>query len=905
MIHPWVYDRCCEVQKNPDGYLDLWSREHYKMLPLNEPVPTPTGWAKHGDIAIGDEVFGSDGKPCRVIAKTKVFTDGECYEIEFDDGVKIKCGADHLWEVEKKSRRRIPGAFSQGKNTRVCREPVVMATKDIFSHSHHDDNRLAIRVNPPLQTPDIDLPIDPYVLGAWLGDGNSNAATHTCSKEDHPHFKKQFEDAGHTTDAAYERGNCLAMKIDCRDRRSFCTRGHARTPENLYRNQCRICKQQQQRQAKFGDARDEVSPAVSQTLAWRLRKAGLLNDGNIKNQDNSKHIPAIYLRASVAQRLALLQGLMDTDGSCDPRGTATFANTNKDIVDGIFEVATSLGLKPHMRQVNGKYKGELYISYHVSFQAYKEFAPFRLERKIARCKDGERTARRFIKSCVRIPSEPMSCIQVDRRDGLYLVSRSMVPTHNSSIITFGKTIQDILINPEITVGIFSHTRPIANSFLRQIKSEFEMNDVLKDLFPDIFYENPVKESPKWSEQDGLVVKRLGNPKESTVEAWGLVDGQPTSRHFKLRVYDDVVTRESVTTAEQIKKTTDAWELSDNLGSEGDAVRTIGTRYHLNDTYKVMLERGAVIPRIYPATHNGRMDGRPVLFSEKTWAMKKKKQSRATIASQLLQNPLADEDAVFMPFWLKAYETRPRTLNVSITCDPSKGRGKRSDRTAIGVIGISATGNKYLLDGYCHRMPLSERWVCLRELHKKWSAMPGVLRVAVGYERYGAQSDDEYFQERMRIEDYYFTMKELNWTRDGTTSKGDRIGRLEPDFRNGRFLLPLAVWHDGKPCTWSVDNDPNSKTFQSVIWKDVVGLSRAQQGAIDAGSPDLVAKAIRKVDEEDKIYDVTHAFMDEYLTFPFGEHDDILDTTSRIYDMEMFPPKVTSPEDTEPKFFHDS
>jgi hypothetical protein len=97
----------------------------------------------------------------------------------------------------------------------------------------------------------------------------------------------------------------------------------------------------------------------------------------------------------------------------------------------------------------------------------------------------------------------------------------------STIITYGKTIQDILINPEVTFGIFSHTRPIAKQFLRQIKSEFEKNELLCQLFPEILYEQPKLEAPKWAEDDGLIVKRKGNPKESTVEAWGLTDGQPT------------------------------------------------------------------------------------------------------------------------------------------------------------------------------------------------------------------------------------------------------------------------------------------------------------------------------------------------------------------------------------------
>ena len=184
----------------------------------------------------------------------------------------------------------------------------------------------------------------------------------------------------------------------------------------------------------------------------------------------------------------------------------------------------------------------------------------------------------------------------------------------SSVITFGLTIQDILNDPEITVGIFSYSRPIAKAFLRQIKVEFENNETLKSLFPDILWANPQRDSPKFSEDDGIIVRRKGNPKESTVEAWGLVDSTPVSKHFRLMVYDDVVTGESVSTPDMIQKVTTAWERSLALSTEGGAVRYIGTRWHYADTYRTILERGAAIERRHPATVDGTAGGEPVLFS---------------------------------------------------------------------------------------------------------------------------------------------------------------------------------------------------------------------------------------------------------------------------------------------------
>jgi phage terminase large subunit-like protein len=189
--------------------------------------------------------------------------------------------------------------------------------------------------------------------------------------------------------------------------------------------------------------------------------------------------------------------------------------------------------------------------------------------------------------------------------------------YKSTLITFALTIQDILRDPEITVGIFSFTRPNAKQFLRQIKRELEANERLRALFPDILWESPQREAPKWSEDDGLIVRRRGNPKESTVEAWGLVDGQPTSKHFRLMVYDDVVTRESVTTPEMIEKVTTAWAESRALRTDGGVARYIGTRWHQNDTYRTILDRKAAVERRHTATDDGTEAGEPVLKS-KEW-----------------------------------------------------------------------------------------------------------------------------------------------------------------------------------------------------------------------------------------------------------------------------------------------
>ena len=132
--------------------------------------------------------------------------------------------------------------------------------------------------------------------------------------------------------------------------------------------------------------------------------------------------------------------------------------------------------------------------------------------------------------------------------------------------------------------------------MRQIKVELETNERLKAWIPDILWAEPRKR-PQEVQDQGIVVKRQSNRKGNR-PGMGLVDGQPTSKHYRRMVYDDVVTRESVTTPEMIKKTTEAWELSRKIAAEGGESRYIGTRYHFLDTYRTLVERG-IKARVYP------------------------------------------------------------------------------------------------------------------------------------------------------------------------------------------------------------------------------------------------------------------------------------------------------------------
>lgn len=446
--------------------------------------------------------------------------------------------------------------------------------------------------------------------------------------------------------------------------------------------------------------------------------------------------------------------------------------------------------------------------------------------------------------------------------------------YKSTIITFGGTIQAILNDPEITIGIFSHSNKIAEPFLRQIKTELETNETLKALFPNILYKNPGKEATQWS-LNGITVKRKSNAKENTVEANGLVDGQPIGKHYRLRIYDDVVVPESVSTAEQVQKTTNAYSMSQSLGTVGGAEWMAGTRYSYADTYSWILERGGLKTRMHPATEDGTKEGKPVLFSQEEWDKRCAKNTDSDIACQYLQDPLSGTQRMFNVEDVRVYEIRPSILNVYIMCDPARSRKKSSDNTAITVIGVDYAMNKYLLDGFNHKMDLKERWEKFAGMYMRWKQMPGVQNVYMGYEIYGAQADMDYFQEQMKLPDRpRFDVVELAWPRDGEGSKTDRVQRLGPDLKTGKVWVPY-------------DTDPKK-------------LTRNQRTMLDQGYEFRVAKPIKRTDENGRVYNLTEQFKHQVHFFPYGLKD-LIDAASRIYDMEPKAPSYNEPHYTEPAY----
>ena len=395
--------------------------------------------------------------------------------------------------------------------------------------------------------------------------------------------------------------------------------------------------------------------------------------------------------------------------------------------------------------------------------------------------------------------------------------------YKSTIITFGLVVQDILrshgddkwhdLGNELTTCILSFNRPTAKSFLRQIKTEFEHSKLLQSWFPDILYDDPKKQPSKWSEDEGIVVKRTSNPKEATVEAYGLVDGMPTGRHFHVLNYDDVVTERSVTTPDMIKKTTDAFKLSMNLGREGGVKRYIGTRYDADDTYQWMLDESIATPRIYPATTDGEAEGEPVLMST-AYLSEKRKMGPYIFSCQMLQNPVPNEDAYFDMQFIQRFRMNGGTGNGQLPQRLTKYMASDyavtedgGDWTVHGVFGIDAEDHIWVLDWWRGRTK-SDVWLesaCdLLKLHAPatWFEEKGAIQKSV----------EPFLVKRMRERKAYVK-------RDGLPADRNKAARA----RSMQGRVQMCMLHIPDDVPWADDLLLEMKRFPFTTVDDQVDV----------------------------------------------------------------------------------
>jgi hypothetical protein len=308
-----------------------------------------------GELSEGDLVFDEAGSPTEITYATDWMYGHVCYNVEFTDGSVITADAGHLWAVKRRG-------VSVVLTTEQIRQELSTRSKPLHT----------VETCGELQYPESDLPIDPYVLGVWLGDGTGCTGRVTTDDTD---VITQIEAEGYST---------------------------------------------------------RVIP--SQVRDWRVD--GLTADLRTLGVLENKHLPSIYLYASPKQRLAALQGLMDTDGTVSKRGHCCFDNTNVQLADAVEELCRSLGIKTSRYLKQTALNGQAMQPCHrIHFTTCKPV--FRLGRKLSRLRGyNARNEHRYIKAVRPTESVPVRCIRVAAESHLFLAGRECIPTHN----TYGCTI---------------------------------------------------------------------------------------------------------------------------------------------------------------------------------------------------------------------------------------------------------------------------------------------------------------------------------------------------------------------------------------------------------------------------------------------------------------------------------
>lgn len=386
-----------EYRKQIDRFvrtLLLIARKNCKALALDTRIPTPNGDKTIADINAGDYVFDEFGRPVLVTSTSEIFKDRECYEITFEDGEKIIADAEHRWTVQTKgSRRMLKYAPTSDRKRSVFNSldnkgRFVTTTKEMLCDyvrvrcdGKGNEYKYRVPVGTALKYPEKEL-FNPYILGLWLGDGDLHDNRLACSKSDLDELISLIEAEG----------------VSIGSVKMFSGKYEVRLGQNLKH-------------------KNEIREALRACGVWR-----------------NKHIPEEYFTASIEQRMSLLQGLMDTDGTCSKAGECEFTQKSERLSKDISRLLSSLGIKhsviPALAYCDGKCCGTVY---KITFYVSKQNSCFRYKRKHTRLKD-KLSPRMEYKSIIdirRVENRDTKCITVNSETGLFVCGNRNTVTHNS------------------------------------------------------------------------------------------------------------------------------------------------------------------------------------------------------------------------------------------------------------------------------------------------------------------------------------------------------------------------------------------------------------------------------------------------------------------------------------------
>lgn len=375
----------------------------------------------------------------------------------------------------------------------------------------------------------------------------------------------------------------------------------------------------------------------------------------------------------------------------------------------------------------------------------------------------------------------------------------------SAIITTAELIKRICADPEERIAIFSYSQKAALSHFRAVKQVLESSQFLKECFPDRLFQNPHTEAFRWSEDAGLFVRRESVAKEATLEAWSLMEGMPTGKHFTGRVYDDVETPDMVTSPEMLDKLKHSFDMSQNLGVLDGWHRVVGTPYHHEGLLQYLKEKrnsnGDLVycTREKPATIDGSPNGASVLLPESRLA--ELRANKSIFYSQQLLNPtpLGTQKLDYLQLQEIAPEQIPANLLRLMPIDPAGERQsdkREGDSWAMGVLGFerwsdeAGSSNLYIIDLQIEPLSQHEAMEAIVEMYCR----NGMIR-KLGVEKVGMIAAEIHISNALRARGRILTIENggLVLLRPAGRSKELRIEQnLAWPLANSKIFISTGI-----------------------------------------------------------------------------------------------------------------
>ena len=809
----------------------LCCREFAKALTLDTKVATPNGWTTMKDVQVGDYVISRKGTPTKVTHKSKLFFNEthNTYKMVTEDGREFKLSRDHLNIVLERDRGRKPN----GKM-----KELVLTTEELQLNGIHINRTITDKqrkgyenkyyipmMDKPIEFNKITCPIDPYVVGLLLGDGSIDKATGypriTAHEDDWLEYKKHIP---------YEIGS-----------------------EYIKQGQGHIV---------FAGIKG-ISKQVKNFIGLE--------------SVYDKKIPEDLFIGSVDQRLSLLQGLMDTDGTINKKGSMSFTSASYELAKGVQRLVWDLGgvSKIVEKSTNSKFGKAWQVSIGLNLPV------FRLPRKLERYQYNFARTYVGIKSLEIIHTQPMKCISVEDESESYIIDQGLV-THNSTIIGsfvplyiawkgelpgYGKVNYGLYIGDSMRNNVKTTMNTIEQVYLESVwlQTQFESARFTDELVELVrlprtateisLYEVAMAAGKKPTQVPGRSKRKFAM--RGVGAQTGVRGTRSGLQRPQFAIIDDVVPSEAEANSDTILSSIDSTIESDVLNAlhgAGSFAILIGTPYNKKDPVYSRVESGAWVPVVFPICESIHEDMELHEFRgvwenrhSYTKVMKRYKDAlnsnkTRSFMQELMLRITSEKDKVIPNDYIEWFNREDilkngASYNWYITTDFTTTGGASNDFSGIAIWAVSSNNDYLLVDLVLKKMDIALQYNELFRLVNKYKRFNGT--VEVGIEIDGQQKLHLFaIKELMNKRNEYFTIaRQKGGVREGILSKQGKGGK------EGRFSVMVPLFQAGKIRFARDLNDSSSmrelKNELDYITYDEYG--RVQFGSVHDDGIDLISQ----------------------------------------------------------------